>query len=378
MVICDIGKCTGCMACMNICPFGAIKPAESDTYKTIPVVDDNLCRDCGLCKKICPEANGTLYHASFKCYAAWKKDGADTKNCASAGVAAAFGEYITDNGGVVFGAGYKDGRVCHISVSDKGSAEALKGSKYVQSDIGFSYREAKSYLEDGRCVLFTGTPCQIAGFRNFLGKDYDNLVTVDLVCHGVPPQRFLQDYLRELNVMSKECEVRFRGEEDHVFKVSNGDGVVYKEGAVTNVYYRAYYNKILMRDNCNSCRYATEKNRPADISLGDFWGIDKSTIAPSANGKISLVLLNTKKGKAFFEKVNLPSQPREIAEAVCGNAQLKAPCPRGGDTDLFLKHYNLGFTKAVNKTCVRKNIRQNKRNLMKFKIKELIKKGLKL
>ena len=378
MIICSTEKCTGCMACMNICPRGAIKVGLDSSFKTIPVVDESICGECDLCRKICPEVNSSKYNEGYKFYAAWKKEGLDTTHCASGAVSAALCEYIIENGGVVFGAGYKDGKVCQIAVKDKEAAELIKGSKYVQSDTGNSYKEAKALLDEGKTVLYTGTPCIIAGLKDFLRKDYENLITADIVCHGAPPQKFLDDYLAELNLPEKHTAIRFRGDEDYFFTVYNGDKILFKENAVTNLYYRAYYNKILMRDNCYNCRYATDKNRPGDISLGDFWGINKETLPKDATGKISLVIINSKKGEELFKKADIPSQKREADEAVNGNAQLKAPCPESGERKLFLDSYGEGFKKAVNKTSVRKNIRTNKRNLIVQRFKSLVKKVLKV
>lgn len=378
MVICSAEKCTGCMACMNICPCGAIKAGQDSSFKTIPVVDENICKKCDLCKKICPEVNKTEYNAGYEFYAAWKKDGMDTTHCASGAVSAALCEYVINNGGVVFGAGYKDGKVCQIAATDIETAELIKGSKYVQSDTGDSYKEAKEFLDSGKTVLYTGTPCIIAGLKNFLRKDYDNLITADIVCHGAPPHKFLDDYISELNLPEKHTAVRFRGDEDYFFTVYNGDKILFRENAVTNVYYRAYYNKILMRDNCYRCRYATDKNRPGDITLGDFWGINKETLPEDAKGKISLVIVNTKKGEALFNKADIPFQKREAEEAIKGNAQLKAPCPENKERTVFLDSYGSGFKKAVYKTSVRKNIQTNKRNLIMQRFKSLVKKVLKV
>ena len=377
MKICNTEKCTGCMACMNICPFGAISKGMDSSFKTIPVIDESVCKKCELCKKICPEAKNTIYNKSEVCYAAWKKEGQDTTHCASAGVSASLCEYVINNGGVVFGAGYKDGRVCQIAAKTLEEAELIKGSKYVQSDTGESYKETKKYLAEGTMVLYTGTPCIIAGLKNYLGKDYDNLITADIVCHGAPPYKYLDDYKAELNLPEKHTAVRFRGDEDYFFTVYNGDKILFKENAVTNVYYRAYYNKIMMRDNCYHCRYATADNRPGDLSLGDFWGVNKESLPKEAKGKISLILVNTKKGEELFNKADIPSQQRDLGEAIAGNAQLKAPCSESSERNIFLKNYGEGFKKAVYKTSVRKNIRKNKRNLVIFKIKAMIKKGLK-
>ncbi len=377
MIVCETEKCTGCMACMNICPLGAISPSLSSTYKTVPQVNAELCKGCGKCQSICPVNNPLDYNTPYNCYAATRSQTLDTKNCATAGVSAALGEYIVSRGGIVFGAGYKNGKVCHMGAENKEQLELLKGSKYVQSDIGFTYKETESHLESGRRVLFTGTPCQIAGLYSYLSKDYENLITADLVCHGVAPHRFLDDYLKELGLSHKARQVRFRGDEDYFFTVYGDDGILFKESAATNVYYRAYYNKILMRDNCYSCKYATYKNRPADITLGDFWGINRDKYMVK-DGKVSIVLINTKKGEELFGEVGIPSVQTEISEGISGNAQLKYPCPEDEDRAKFLKNYNHGFTKAVMKTKVKKNINRNKLNLVIFRIKAEIKRGLKI
>lgn len=377
MIICDYKKCTGCMACRNVCPVSAIDVGVDETYKAVPKIDEEKCVNCGRCKAVCPAVSGKTYNKAQKCYAATAGT-ADISACASAGVSAAFCEYVIKNGGFAFGAGYVDGNVSYVCADTLSAAESLKGSKYVECETAYIYNDVKKCLDAGKSVIFTGTPCKVSGLYAVLGKDYENLVTVDLICHGTAPQKFLNDYLDEKKVPKKRTKITFRGTDDYKLKVYDGERLLYSSPAEFDEYYRAYYNNIILRSNCFSCEYATDKNRPADITIGDFWGIDKSTLSIPASGKVSVILTNTDKGEEFLQKIDLPYEERPLSEAVENNRQLKQPAVYNKDREVFLAYYEKGFIKAVNKTCVRRNIRQNKRNYFVEKIKHGIKKVIKI
>ena len=366
------------MACSNICPKGAITKSTDSTMKLVPHIDETKCVNCEACRNVCPALGKPEYNKSYKCYAAYNISGADLEKSSSAGVSHALCTYVIENGGVVFGASYSNGRLIHTSGRNIEDIQAFRGSKYVQSDIGFSYREVKDELKKGSLVLFTGTPCQIAGLCSFLGRDYPNLITADLICHGVPSEKLLDDYLSDCGVTDRQS-ISFRQGNEYNLTVYGKDGSVkFKRNAAFDPYYRAFYNNIILRDNCFECPYANAHNRPADISIGDFWKIDKSSLKEKAEGKISLVLINTQKGEEFWSKLDVNCEERSLDEAISGNAQLRAPSVKGADADKFYQNYSKGFLYAVNKTCVKKNIRQNKIGQFKENIKAIIKKGLKL
>lgn len=366
------------MACRNICPQNAIGYGTDTNSKLVPFVDEKLCVNCGACQKICPNNTDAEYNKSYKCYAAYNIDGADCTESSSAGVSHALCTYIVQNGGTVFGAAYSDGKLIHKSARSLEDILPFRGSKYVQSDTGFSYRKVKEELQNGQLVLYTGTPCQIAGLNSFLNKDYPNLITIDLICHGVPSAKLLDDYLKD-NGVNTYVNISFRqGDEYNLTVYGNDNEVLFKKNAAFDPYYRAFYNNITLRDNCYECPWATAYNRPADISIGDFWKIDKSSLKCKPDGKVSLVLINSKKGGEFWNKLSINCEERSLNEAIEGNAQLRAPSKKNADTDKFYRNYSKGFTYAVNKTCVKRNIRRNKIGSFKESLKGIIKKGLKL
>lgn len=367
MKICDKDLCYGCKACQNICPKNAIS-FKSDIYgKSIPVIDPRKCIDCGICKKICPVNTNFINQPDFKqlCYAAYAKDTISSKNCASGGISNAFCQYILENNGVVFGAAFDENiNLKHIMVRDKADLEKLKGSKYVYSDIDFTFRQAKDMLDKGVNVLFTGTPCQIAGFNNFLQKPYPNLITVDLICHGAPPASYLSEYLNKQYPDKNYNNLTFRGEKDFYFELKYFSDIISQEPAKYDIYFSAFLSGLSYRDNCYTCKFAS-RNRISDITIGDFWGIDRSTLKKPYKGKISVVLINTQKGKAFFDNTRhlFYYEARSIAEAAKNNEQLEHPSnPPEPGRDIFLKNYpDKGFLGAVSLTKIYKNVKHNQK-----------------
>ncbi len=210
--ICPKDKCTGCAACFNACGKKAITMTEDSCGYVHPQIDNELCVDCGLCTKVCPVNTKISLRYPLDCYAATVKSDEELLSCASGGIATELSRYVIDNGGVVYGCTGKDIRyVHHIRVDCKEDLQFLKGSKYVQSFIGETYKAVKNDLQTEKLVLFVGTPCQVAGLQGFLRqKDYPNLITADLVCHGVPSQRMLNDNISLYCKESEDISVWFR------------------------------------------------------------------------------------------------------------------------------------------------------------------------
>ena len=359
---------------MNICPKNAITVSYDENSKTIPKIDEEKCIKCGLCKKVCPEINNIKGHRLLRCFAAVSKDETDRKECASGGIAFGLSNYVLKNGGVVFGAGFgKNAEVAHICADDYKKLETLKGSKYVQSSIGFSYREAKKKLDEGILVLFTGTPCQIAGLYAYLGGDREKLITIEIICHGVPPQKYLEEYLEEAGVNKEKTHISFRGIYDFVLTVYNKENVIYQKSCDTDLYFIAFLNSIIYRDNCYKCRYANDYNRAADITIGDFWELGKCGISEKYGGRISVVLTNTEKGLNFWNKNDFIFEERTVSEAVKGNDQLVHPPIKSSDVELFAENYKkYGFIRSIKKTSAYSIMKNNRRYLFRHKIKVLL------
>lgn len=339
-------NCTGCGTCAAVCPHVAIKLLEDEIGQCIPVIEKEKCINCHACESFCPENNPVSCHESMECYAAISKSDYLYNTTSSGGVATAISEMIINDGGVVYGASYSDAVVKHIRVETKDGLEYLKGSKYVQSCVSDCFPLIKQDLLKGRKVLFIGTPCQTAGVKSYLKKlNSDNLLLIDLVCHGAPPMTYLREY-----VSSRVGAIPVQ---DVVFRVKNWKlGInreyepVYNRINVHDLFCYAFAKGIIFRESCYHCRYAQPK-RCGDITLGDFWGLEKTNLPHKAK---SMVLINTVLGKKYWEicKSEFDYEQRSVAEAINGNSQLKAPSNVPDERKAFLKRYKkYGFTKAL-------------------------------
>lgn len=340
--------CTACAACLNACPKGAIKMQEYGIAGYVyPTINQDECIDCHLCEKICPVNNPIEVHKPLKSYAAISRSQDDLMTSTSGGASSVMAQYILGQGGVVYGCvqeNYTDIR--HQRITDSKDAFKLKGSKYVQSDIGYVYRQVKQDLVCGLKVLFTGTPCQIAGLRKYLHRDYDNLYLVDLVCHGVPSQKILRDSVEDMaGKVEKMSSVSFRKKGTKpqelrfgVFLDQENAIPMRKQLFPHNDYIAAFMAGLIFRKNCFSCSYA-QPSRGSDVTIADYWGIGETAI-PIGRG-ISLMLANTPKGISLINNISSLCyiEERTVEEAVKGNGQLNHPSVEPPFRDDFLLHY---------------------------------------
>ncbi len=297
--------CTGCSACFNACPFSAINMSTSKEGFLYPIVSQDKCANCGHCVKICPVNKKNQISGIEKTfYAAINCDTTVRLNSSSGGIFTALATSVLEKGGVVFGAGFDENfTVCHQSAENLKELEGLKTSKYVQSRVGESFKLAKEFLEKGQPVLFTGTPCQIAGLRAYLNKDYLNLFTIDLICHGAPSPIVWQNYLIKLEnkFKSKVVYVNFRDKvkswENYNVTIKFKSGKTYSRPHSINRFMNLFLQNRILRKSCHNCSFKGE-NHTADITLGDFWGKYFKTHSPEMNDKkgCSLIIANTSKG----------------------------------------------------------------------------------
>lgn len=357
MRICEYNKCTGCGACANACPINCITMRE-DAYGEIhPNIDINCCINCGRCQRSCPNNNNIIFNHPLKCYAAYVTNYEQRKICASGGLGTAIAEYVLiKQNGVLFGTRYDKNMMPIVaSTEDINDLGKYKGSKYVQSIIGLNtYKSVREYLAAGRQVVFIGTPCQIAGLICFLGKYYCNLLTVDLICHGVCPTRYLAEeieHLKNKNKISHIDNIRFRGNDgnDYKFSMWNRDTRVYV--SKFNYYLTGFLDGITLRENCYACNYARPE-RISDITIGDFIGLGK-TIPYNDNPKnISSVFINSEKGYEFYQSLlrtnaEIRSTERPLEERLKYGPSLRFPFPRPDLNKRFRELYpNQGFIKA--------------------------------
>ena len=370
--IVESNNCTGCGSCFNKCPFHAIEMKEDNNGFLKPKIVENKCTKCNVCLRTCPVENPIYTNNNQEnviCYA-FEAEDKIRRNSSSGGAAALFALKILKQGGVVCGA-VKENDNIHVNhkfISDPHDISLLQGSKYVQSNTKNTYEETKKYLMEGKKVLYIGCPCQIAGLKAYLdNKEYDNLITVDLICHGVPSVKTLKKYLVEKEQdLGEIADIQFRTKEhvpDGGWKRSvtlklvkkNGD-VVYEERSHCN-YLNAFLKTISINQVCASCKFARIP-RQGDITIGDFWEIDKYDKNLDDDKGTSVIIINNDAGKLFLESLKrkvklLKEVPLEIA--VKGNKQIIASPwvnPRGRRFYEIMDKYN--FSKALDYSINRK------------------------
>jgi len=310
--ISDMTMCSGCGACFNICPAGAITMEPDDEGFIYPVVDYSLCTNCGLCERVCPK----LYPVENKnmpgaeCFAAMAEDDVRMDGSSSGGAFTILAENVVNGGGYVCGAELtEDGTVEHIIVNTVEDVKRLRGAKYLQSNIGNSYSEIKKLLMAGRQVLFTGTPCQVAGLKSYLGINYEKLLTVDILCSGVPSPKVFQKYLAEIVPIDEVfVSANFLDKHDgwspELCKITTTtNNCEYSFGFKEDAYLKSFINNLSLRKSCNECEFHVIP-RQGDITIGDFRGIEAYDPELNDEKGISVLLANNMKGKAFLESIS--------------------------------------------------------------------------
>lgn len=328
-------NCCGCFACKNICPRNAISMIEDEKGFKYPKINYNYCINCGLCKKVCPIINNKKESdvLPVSSYAAFNNNEKVRMNSSSGGLFSLIAEYIIKNNGVVFGAIFDDDfLVKHIKAETLPEIEKIRGSKYIQSDIGKTYNEARQALNQGRLVLFTGTPCQIEGLKTYLMKDYENLYTQDIICHGVPSNKVWKKYLEYRKLDNDILEnVSFRNKENKgwnkyqlLFEYKNSKTYI---DHIDDLYMKIFLSDIALRDSCYDCKFK-KKHRISDITLADFWGIND--LLPEMNDEkgTSLLIVNSEKGRKLLDNIKDKIKIKEVdfEKAICKNpSMIKSP-----------------------------------------------------
>ena len=354
--ISDKFHCCGCSACVQCCPKHCISLQEDSEGFLYPQVDAESCIDCGLCEKVCP----MLRHSEegqkpLAVYAAKNKDEEIRRISSSGGMFTALAEEIIREGGVVFGACFNaDWEVVHNYTEIVEGLARFRGSKYVQSRIGDSYKQAESFLKAGRKVLFSGTPCQIAGLKKFLRKDYENLLAVDVICHGVPSPGVWREYLKEEIARQRDRKntvlprtiherdvlvegISFRDKSEGWKKFSfalalsttNGSGEKFsfcsRMPLNENLFLRGFLADLYLRPSCYACPFKCGKSG-SDLTLGDFWGIQRVMPDFDDDKGCSVVLCNTSIAQSIFSNLNLEMRIAPWDCVLTGNpALVKSP-----------------------------------------------------
>ncbi len=332
-MLCEKSLCTGCGACVNACTTGALIMEPDEKGFLYPRVNKELCKDCGACRSVCPGLFMPRPHErALKVVACRAADGKILEKSSSGGVFRLLAGKISAEGGCVFGAVFDgDFLVMHKKAEDASGVVSMCSTKYVQSDMKKTYSECLEALDAGKKVLFSGTPCEIAGLYGFLGGDRDGLYTCDLVCHGAPSPAFWHGYLKTLSEKygSYPAALTFKSKRTgwHCasVEIEFENGKVYRNIKDKDPFMRAFLKNYILRESCYGCRFAGG-SRQGDLTLGDFWGYRAglSSFKDDDRG-ISLVMLNSEKGKKIFSEIKTQTviTEKSFGDALPGNLALK-------------------------------------------------------
>jgi len=325
ITVTEKSKCSGCYACYSSCPRSCIRIVSDPEGFWYPQVDADNCVDCGICEQKCPILQKSAPSSSEPplVVAAINTNDSIRLNSSSGGIFTLLAEDIIAQGGVVFGAAYSEDylRVEHICVDNKEELERIRGSKYVQSRISDTYKEVKQYLDSGRKVLFTGTPCQIGGLYSFLGANHDHLYTQDIICHGVPSPDIWTKYLQyhRQRAGSEIKKVLFRnkrsGWKSYSMQIVFINDSEYINDFHADPYMRAFLSNICLRPSCYNCSFKSI-NRQADITLADFWGVQNELPQFDDDRGTSLIMVHSGKGKEMLSRISHSIKMQEVCADV--------------------------------------------------------------
>ena len=326
--------CCGCKACANACSRNAITFLPDEYGFEYPHIDAEKCIECGKCLKACDfkksEQDGVAMRTPLEGYAARHIDKEVYSNSTSGGIFSALAQWVIEREGIVFGCAFTDDwRTVHVEANNMEKVVPMRGSKYVQSDTSDVFQRIKSRLQEGKWVLFSGTPCQVAGLYAYLGKaDTQKLLTIDVVCHGVPSPLVFKKYIQYLEdkYHKKVSTFQFRNKKNGWAKpsvaVGFNDGTIKTWSVVRDLYYEAFHFAFLQRPSCLECKYATS-HRVGDFTLGDFWGWQKANITMSTKEGVCCCLLNTEKAKEVFPQLSINTNKVTVDSIIQGNYHLR-------------------------------------------------------
>ena len=380
-VFVDKSTCCGCSACMNVCAQEAITMKEDTCGFIYPTIDINKCVDCGLCKAICDfqKGDGVEMRLPLKSFAAVHNNKRELELSASGGAFYSIAQYIRGEGGFIFGCVYDNNlNPVHICAENEMDLCRMQSSKYIQSRTDYVYREVFEKLNTGKPVLFSGTPCQVAALLSYLGKrKYENLLTIDLICHGTPNASVWQQHLKYLEhkyrgqIVSVNFRSKKQGWGEMMLELGFENGKKKYLVAFEDCYYRNFLQGNLNRPSAFTCKYATEK-RVSDITIGDFWGDYKSDYHLDPTSGMSICLVNTEKGLDYLNKSSLKTEEIPIQYAIAGNEQLRESARKGVDWDIcmeLLEHRRYERIVEIHQS-------KYKTIILKSRIKRLIPRGI--
>lgn len=373
--ITDKHNCCGCSACIQICSNQCISFDEDEQGFCYPLVNKKLCIDCGLCEKVCPSINQDEQNKPLRVFAAINPNEEIRMKSSSGGIFTMLAEAIIDEGGVVFGARFDENwEVRHDYTETKEGLEAFRGSKYVQSLIGETYRQALEYLKRGRKVLFSGTSCQIAALNKYLRIEYDNLLAVDVVCHGVPSPLVWREYLKEVNPSKKKISYinlrdKSRGWARYSYVIKSQNSTLYDDYAANSLYLQGFTWNFYLRPSCYKCPAKNGKSK-SDITLADNWGYVNTCPEMFDNKGLSTIVVNTQKGEEFLAAIvpdNKEIDPESIYKY---NASFCTSSPKSKYYNMFWLNFPIQGLNAIN--TIKLKMRPNIVRRIISKIKQII------
>lgn len=357
-------RCTGCAACYTACSHKAISMQYDDEGFEYPVIDQEICIDCGLCQTVCPvlqyekrEVLRTANNDAQVGFAARNKDYTQRLISSSGSIFPPIAEWILEKGGLVVGTAYDEYfNAKHLIIDSKDDLKDIQGSKYLQCKAdNTTFSRIKNELKTGRYVLYSGMACQVEGLKSFLRKEYDNLYTIDLICMGIPSSIVWQKYLNTFFKGEKILQVNFKeksiGWESFCFYVKT-DKQEFKERGMVNLYLQSMFRSWNMRPSCFQCPFK-KKERFSDFTLADCWGAYKLVPDINDNKGLSSVIVHSKKGKELWEELfdKIDYRKISIEDIVAGNSNMIQNKPQTGDRQLFYNLLNSAPQKAFSKLC---------------------------
>lgn len=371
--------CNGCGACSLVCPVNAITMVEDEEGFLYPKINEDRCIKCNKCRKVCsnfPKEN----EYNIKAYATKNKDKEQRDNSTSGGMFKILSKYVLEKKGVVFGVKLnKDLVAVHDYGETEEECKKFSFSKYVRSDLNGSYEKIKEFLNNDRYVLFTGTPCQVQGLRNFLGKDNDKLILCEIICHANPSPKVLKTYLKaQEKIENKKIKnIYFRSKNK---EMDNMAYIEFEDGTKKKIeeYITAFSgNQLINRPSCYNCKFVNE-NRKADFTIGDLWGIEKILPEFNDNKGISLLTVNSKKAESIFKEIENMLEYKEVDLYQAFEYNHHTNLPKNKNRDYFFEKLAEGtinqnniidYIKKYTKTPLYKKILRKAKRIFKKIIK---------
>lgn len=360
-LICDSNICTGCSACVEVCPVRCITMCSDPLDATHPQIDTSICIDCGLCEKTCPNNIQLNFHTPQRVYVAWSNDESIRNTSASGGIATELYRLWISKGGFAAGVKYEKNGECHfILIENEYDILSTQNSKYTFSDTDGIYYKIKEKLQLGVPVIFIGVPCQVSGLYGFLKRDYDNLTTVDIICSGMPPSEYLRQHIKSIEQRRHRVAefVSFRDPEfntnTYAFTLRDATKNIFYKKRVLNTdnYQLGYHRALIYRENCYSCKYAC-RERIADLTIGDFSGLGRCAPFNYDKYNTSCILQNTDKGRRALTEIQsvVTIIERPLTEAFGYERKLSSPAIKHNRRKIFEEEYKKSrdFTRAADK-----------------------------